>query len=200
MDTLRATSAPLSRRPARQSDRVPPLLELVRDAARQAGPTTVAGAFLCLVGLAALFAPTLGHFATTWRTDENYSHGFLVPLLSLYFANEAARRGPLPLGGGFGIGVGLLILAVLGRLATGVVPIGFVGDISFLLGLAGLTALLAGIAALRRFGFALGFLIFMVPLPVALYSAIASPLQLMVSRLGGALLGLGGSRCSARGT
>jgi len=31
-----------------------------------------------------------------WANDENYSHGFLVPLISLYFANEAAKKGPVP--------------------------------------------------------------------------------------------------------
>ena len=100
--------------------------------------------------------------------------------------------GPVPLRGGAILGALLLIGALLGRLLTSVVPIMFVGDLSFLLGLAGLVALLAGSPALRRYGFALAFLIFMVPLPVALYSAIASPLQMFVSRVGGAILGLVG--------
>ncbi len=60
------------------------------------------GAGACLGLLALIFAPTLGHFAQTWTTDENYSHGFLVPLISLYFANEAARRGPTAVRGGSG--------------------------------------------------------------------------------------------------
>src|SRR5690606_15939644 len=94
--------------------------------------------------LAILFAPTLGHFATTWATDENYSHGFLVPLISLYFANEAARRGPIAVRGGVALGVALLLLAILGRAATTIVPVGIVNDLAFLCGLAGVVALLAG--------------------------------------------------------
>ena len=73
-------------------------------------------------------------------------------------------------------------------------PVGFVGDLSLLiLGLAGLVvALLFGREALRRYGFAIGFLAFMVPLPVALYAMIASPLQLTVSRVATAILNLSG--------
>jgi exosortase len=169
-----------------------PLFRLLRDAAGGPGRASLLGAAACLGLLALIFAPTLGHFAYTWTTDENYSHGFLVPLISLYFANEAARRGPTAVRGGLGLGVALLVAAILGRAATTVVPIGIVGDLAFLLGLAGVVALMAGAEALRRYGFALGFLVFMVPLPIALYTAIASPLQRLVSRVGANLLGLCG--------
>jgi EpsI family protein len=150
------------------------------------------GAAGCLAVLGVLFRANLLHFVYTWSTDENYSHGFLVPLISLYFANEAARLGPVPVRGGARTGVVLLVGCLFGRLATTVVPIGIIGDGAFLLGLAGLCSLLAGRAALRRYGFALSFLAFMVPLPIALYAWIAGPLQLMVSQVASALLnGLG---------
>jgi exosortase len=135
-----------------------------------------------------LFAPTLEHFARTWSTDENYSHGFLVPLISLYFANEAARRGRLARTGGMVLGGSLIALAILGRLATTLVPVGIVSDLAFLMALAGTVSVVAGREALRRFGFALTFLVFMVPLPIALYSAIASPLQMLVSQVGSRIL------------
>jgi exosortase len=124
----------------------------------------------------------------TWSSDDNYSHGFLVPLLSLYFANEATKRGPIGRREGVALGIGLLVFSVVGKLATVVVPVGVVGDLSFLIGLAGLCALLAGVAALKRYWFALAFLVFMVPLPIALYTRIAAPLQLQVSRAASAML------------
>ena len=52
------------------------------------------GMFLCI------FWDNLGHFYYAWTTDENYSHGFLVPLISLYFANQVAAAGPCPIRGG----------------------------------------------------------------------------------------------------
>jgi exosortase len=141
------------------------------------------GALICLGLLGLIFGVNLTHFVYAWTTDENYSHGFLVPLISLYFANQAAKRGPVAMTAGTALGIGLLMVSLLGRLATVLVPIPFVGDLSLLVGLAGLCALLAGSAALKRYWFAIFFLIFMVPLPIALYAKIASPLQLLASQI-----------------
>ncbi len=184
METLTASTTDRPHTP----DNPFPLARLLIEQARGPGRVGLAGAAGCLVVLGVTFLPTVGHFLTTWSTDENYSHGFLVPLISLYFANEAARKGPTTVRGGLLLGSALLVVAMLGRLVTTVVPVGIVSDLSLLLGLAGVVGLIAGSDALRRYGFALFFLVFMVPLPIALYSAIASPLQLLVSRLGSALL------------
>ena len=142
--------------------------------------------------LVAIFWPNILHFIFIWATDENYSHGFLVPLIALYFANEAARKGPIARIDGSRLGGGLIVGSVLGRLATVVVPVGFAGDLALVMGLAGTVSLLFGREALRRFGFSLGFLVFMIPLPVALYAQIATPLQLTVSQVAASLLNLSG--------
>ena len=122
------------------------------------------------------------HFYYAWTTDENYSHGFLVPLISLYFAALVAPAGPCPSSAGNGWAI-LLLFRLLVRLVTIPLPIPFLGDIAFLVGLAGGFTLLCGAAAFRPYWFGFFFLIFMVPLPVALYSKIASPLQLLASRV-----------------
>ncbi len=145
-----------------------------------------AGLFICL------FSANLGHFYHAWTVDENYSHGFLVPLISLYLANQVARRGSVPVHGGIGAGILLLLLSLVGRLATIPVPIFFLADLSLLIGLAGLFALLFGTAALKRYWFAFFFLVFMVPLPVALYAKIASPLQLLASRVASTMMNASG--------
>lgn len=191
METLTAATAtqPTTTAPTAESF---PLARLLLDAAHGPGRPALLGGAACLGLLGLIFAPTLGHFAYTWTTDENYSHGFLVPLISLYFANEAARRGPTIARGGVWLGIALLAATILGRMLTTIVPVGIVNDLAFLLGLAGIVALLAGREALGRYGFALFFLVFMVPLPIALYSAIASPLQLLVSRMGAELLNQAG--------
>ncbi len=154
-------------RPARDAERRPQWL----------------GGLLCLGLFGLLFADSLVHFYYAWSTDENYSHGFLVPLISLYFANQAARRGPLSIRGGTRLGAMMLVGAMAVRLITIPLPIPFLGDLAFLVGLAGLVTLLLGDAALKRYWFAFFFLVFMIPLPIALYSKIASPLQLLASRV-----------------
>lgn len=153
------------------------------------GRMILIGGLACVGVTAAIFESNIRHFVFVWSTDENYSHGFLVPLLSLYFANEAARRGPIAPRSGVALGVSLIGASVLGKLATIVVPIGIVSDLSLPIGLAGVCSLLLGIDGLKRFGFAIGFLAFMIPLPIALYTKIAAPLQLLVSESASVLLG-----------
>ena len=138
--------------------------------------------------LAGVYAANLRHFVYTWSTDDNYTHGFLVPLLSLYFCWKALDQGPILRRGGEILGSVLLATAILARLSTILVPVGIVGDLGFILGVAGITSLMGGRDAVRRFGFAIAFLVFMIPLPVALYATLASPLQLMVSRMGSTVL------------
>ena len=135
------------------------------------------GMFLCI------FRDNLGHFYYAWTTDENYSHGFLVPLISLYFANRVAASGPVPIRGGSWAGSLMLVMSLTLRLVTIPLPIPFLSDIALLIGLAGLFTLISGATALKHYWFAFFFLIFMVPLPIALYSKIASPLQLFASRV-----------------
>lgn len=151
-----------------------------------------AGSLACVALLALIFEERLRHLFLVWSTDENYSHGFLVPWISLYFANEASRRGPVPVRSGVGWAVAMLLAAIAGRLANTLVPIGLVADLALVIGVAGLVAMLWGAGALRRYAFPLFFLVFMIPLPTALYSMIASPLQLWVSRVASvALNGIG---------
>jgi exosortase len=146
----------------------------------------------CIGLFTRLFWNNLGHFYYAWTTDENYSHGFLVPMISLYFAVLVGRSGPVPVRAGQWVGSLLLIIALLGRLVTIPLPIPFLGDIAFLIGLAGLFTLVCGTTAMRRYWFGFFFLIFMVPLPIALYSKIASPLQLLASRVASTVMNASG--------
>ncbi len=150
------------------------------------------GTVVCLGLFARVFWANLGHFYYAWTTDENYSHGFLVPLISLYFANQVARSGPVPIRGGIWTGSVLLLVALLCRLVTIPLPIEFLGDLALVIGLVGLFTVLFGTLALKRYWFAFFFLIFMIPLPIALYSRIASPLQLLASQVASALMNASG--------
>ncbi len=179
---------PAERTPSRDSP-MPPLVGRLRaawdDPDRR--PSAV-GALGASALLGVLFWQNLRHFLLAWSTDENYSHGFLVPAISLYFANEAARRGPVPVRSGLGIGSALIALAVAIKLATIVIPFPVVSDYGLLLALAGVCSVLAGAEALKRYWFGFFFLVFMVPLPVALYTMIANPLQLLVSQVATSML------------
>lgn len=160
------------------------LLGLLREiAARPDGKLRLGLAAACLVLHLALFWTSLAWFAFAWMNNENYSHGFLVPFISLYFAQHATRKGPIPWKDGTALGLAMIGVAVIVRWATVLIPVGIARDLAFLVGLGGVLSLLAGRAALWRYSFALGFLAFMIPIPDALYKSLASPLQLGVSRV-----------------
>ena len=171
----------------------PPLLAVFRDGWADAATRPLVVAAVGALGLlGVVFWRNIEHFYLIWSTDENYSHGFLVPLISLYFANEATRRGPIATRSGPWLGLALIALALAIKLATIVVPFPAAGDYGLLIALAGTCAALAGTGALRRHWFAFAFLVFMVPLPVALYTLIANPLQLLVSQVATSMLNLAG--------
>ena len=200
MATVPMTS-PLPPSSEASASSTPPLVLLLKaawhDPDRRA---SIAGAVGGLALLGVMFWPNLLHFVFIWSTDENYSHGFLVPLISLYFANLAARQGPVEVRSGLVIGAGLIGLAMGIQLTTIIIPFPAVGDYGLVLALAGGCAILAGREALKRYWFAFFFLVFMIPLPVAFYAMIANPLQFLVSQLATSMLNVLGIPALCEGT
>lgn len=130
------------------------------------------------------YADTATSLVRRWSTDPNYSHGFLVPLVSAYLLWTRLRDSkPTAVEGGRRLGPGLLLLGLGTGFFTVLVPSLFVECVSLLLVLAGLVVFLGGRSLWRIAWPGLVFLIFMVPWPSAVYSRIAFPLQLFVSRI-----------------
>ena len=115
--------------------------------------------------------------ATDWWDDPNYSHGFLVPVLSAYYVWESRERLQrlAPRGSWLGLPV---LLAALGMLVLGVIGAEqFLMRSSLVVVIAGLVLLHGGPAVSRELLFPIGFLFFMVPLPALVFNAVALPLQ-----------------------
>ena len=120
-----------------------------------------------------LYLPTLCWLVRSWLHNSYYSHGFLVPLVSLVIAwtkRESLKREE-PSRGAF------LALAV----GTGTYITAFAWDVrslsavSLVMVLAGLIWVFYGFKAVRAMGFPIGFLLFMIPFPY--YSDIGFRLQ-----------------------
>ena len=138
--------------------------------------------------LIALYWENLKHFTFVWSNDDNYSHGWLVAPLCIFFANQAAqqrsRSADAPShSSGLMLGLLLIVAGLCGRLVTVFLPIGLVADGSLIVCLAGVIALICGTETFKKYAFSIGFLVFMIPLPVALYTMLANPLQLVVSKV-----------------
>jgi exosortase D (VPLPA-CTERM-specific) len=134
---------------------------------------------LCIV-----FYDSVSYMADLWINDENYGHGMLVPLVSLYLIWQ--KRGLLLERSGPGSWWGVVwILAgaalyVIGELAT---VYQFLHVALWCL-IVGLLVSAFGSRAVATIAFPLGFLLTVVPLPQFLYQGLSGRLQLISSAMG----------------
>lgn len=141
------------------------------------GAGSVIAAVLLALALCWVYWPALSSMAHRWTVQSQYSHGYIVPLFSLYLL--WARRRQLNLVTCQPRWQGLYVLAagLLLHFVGTFVFIDWFGHVSLLVCLSGLALLMGGGAALGWSWPAILFLIFMVPLPFQLEFALAYPLQ-----------------------
>ncbi|MCP5056151.1 MAG: exosortase/archaeosortase family protein [bacterium] len=137
--------------------------------------------WLLAAALLAVFAPALAGMAEQWLTYDYLSHGFLVPVVSLWsYLREKPLREQVPVAAdpwGAGL-VGAALLAYLAGLAASVISL---QGLALVLAVAGAVWLLRGTAWLRSVAFPVAYLIFMVPPPSAWIAPLIVQLQLFVS-------------------
>ena len=122
----------------------------------------------------------LGH---DWWTDENYSHGLLIPFIIGYivwiqrehFTRDGARPGTV-------LGGGLVLLALLMLFAGTAGAELFLQRISLVVMLAGLVIFFWGHRLLSLLWVPLGLLVLAIPIPAIIFNKVAFPLQLFASR------------------
>jgi exosortase len=137
---------------------------------------------LAALGIALfVYGPILYYMVLHWNAVADYSHGFLVAPLALYFAWERRpqlRRARIePSWWGL---VPLLLSTftlVVGRLGVELMNM----RVSFVFMVIGLVILLLGLQVFKVLAFPLLFLFLMVPLPQSLVNVVAFPLQLVAA-------------------
>jgi len=141
-------------------------------------------AWAVVLGLLAwIYAPHVAGMVGAWWNDPNYSHGFLVPLISVYLIWRQRRQlaeaaaGPNYLG--LLVVAGGLLILVVGQLAHEF----YLRRVSLIPVMWGLVLLAWGWGVARRLIFAFAYLILMVPLPYLLYDAVAFPLRLIAAQV-----------------
>lgn len=120
---------------------------------------------------------------TRWNTQEEYSHGFLIPLVSLYILWEKKdlilSSVTRPMWSGYIIVLLSLLIYILGQLSALFILIQY----SFVLTLVGLSMIFLGKAS--RYTLApLLLLLFAIPLPYVIEVVLTAKLQLVSSWLG----------------
>jgi len=128
------------------------------------------------------------NLARQWLDDDNYAHGFFVPLMAaaLAWRRRAAWRSAPSSGSAWGL---LLVTAGLLLHLAGILAAElFTSRVSLVLVLAGGVLAVQGRERWRIMFYPLGFLLFMVPLPYVVYYQLTFPLQLESSRVTAGIL------------
>jgi exosortase len=152
-----------------------------RVAGRQWFPWPAVAWYLAL--LIAAYFPILKAMTVQWATDEDVSHGFLVPVVAGYIAWQ--RREQLQALALKPAWWGLTLLA-WGAIQAWIGTLGaelFLQRTAFLISLVGLLLVMGGIPLLRALVFPLLLLPFMIPIPAVIFNQITFPLQLFASRV-----------------
>jgi exosortase D (VPLPA-CTERM-specific) len=149
----------------------------------QAGRITLAKAAAICAALVFLYAGVLAKLGRDWWSDENYSHGLLVPFvigLIVWYEwelFERVRKAPSVFLGALGMAAGAMLL-LAGTLGSEL----FTARISLVVMLAGLVLYLFGRGVLNLLVVPAVLLLLAIPIPQIIFNRVAFPLQLLASK------------------
>lgn len=136
---------------------------------------------LVLTGLVIVYAGIVSRMVGDWAYDPNYSHGFLVPVISGWFVwmrlPELRKAVVRPSNMGLAVMLASLALLVFGMTTAEL----YTSRLSLVVLLAGIILYLFGMQVFRLLFLPVAFLVFMIPLPYTVYDTLALPLKAIVS-------------------
>ncbi|MGH9601613.1 MAG: exosortase A [Terriglobales bacterium] len=138
--------------------------------------------------IAWLYAGVIPHLVSDWWNNPDFSHGFLVPLFSLFLVwQDRKRLSELPLRPswwGLAVMAGAMMQLIVGTLGAEF----FLSRSSLILLVAGMVIFFLGWGYFRALLFPLGFLFLMIPIPAILFNQITIPLQFLASTMASSLV------------
>jgi exosortase len=147
------------------------------------------GLLLVALGSGLVYWRVVVKLVSDWYHDDNYSHGFLIVPLAVYFVWE--RREKLwkipiaPSTFGLVVVLGSVMVLIAGILGSEL----FLTRISIVGTIVGVVLYLFGWRHLRALAFPVAFLLLMIPIPAIIFNRIAFPLQLLASQFGESVMG-----------
>ncbi|PID78168.1 MAG: exosortase [Deltaproteobacteria bacterium] len=127
------------------------------------------------------FFTTIIELINDWSVNDNFSHGFLVPFISLYMIwykrDELSKIEIKPSNYGIIIILFGMLCAIAGNLGAEL----FVTRISMIITLSGIILFLFGTKIFKSLLIPVLYLIIMIPLPAIIWNKIAFPLQLFAA-------------------
>jgi exosortase D (VPLPA-CTERM-specific) len=154
----------------------------------QLGGYAIAAGVVILGLIGFVFSDGISELLRLWGAKEEYSHAYLIPVISGFLAwqkkNELAQ---LPWRGSW-LSVGACAVGLLIFFAGSLSTIYAVIHYALIMTFAGAVIAVTGLPSVRYLWPALAYLIFMVPLPQFLYQALSTNLQLLSSEIGVAVI------------
>ncbi|MFH0964467.1 MAG: exosortase [Planctomycetota bacterium] len=150
-------------------------------------------AVACIAAFGALYAPVFARLAKWWWNDGNYSHGFLVPVISGVFVYSRRKELSRLMLRPSALGWAATAAGIMGYFVGVAAGVFYVQALSVLVVLGGAALALGGWRALGFFAFAILYLALMIPLPGGIYQALTFKLQLLATRASAAVLDLAGA-------
>ncbi len=145
--------------------------------------TTLLKSAIIVACLVILYFSVLQGLVSDWLRLPDFSHGFLIPIVSFYFVYERRKELSALNRSSNWIGLPLflfgIVLLLLGNLATEYFTMRF----SILVVLGGVILFLLGREFFKTLLFPIVFLIFMIPIPSVLMDRITFPMQLFASKV-----------------
>ncbi len=139
-----------------------------------------------------LFYNEIETIVSKWLTDSSWSHGFLIPLFSLYFIDQAKGKILNLQTKPNYLGLFFLILGILFYFFNIVSPsgYGYFRPTSMIATLGAIVLFLGGWRLVRYTWLPIAFLVFAVPLPDRIYFKLTYPMQELAAKVTTVLLNL----------
>jgi exosortase len=143
--------------------------------------------------VALLGGPLLPELVRDWMRNEDYSHGFLVPVMAAYLLWRRPESWKWREARSCWMGPVVVASGVLLRLFAEIAVVQFAQRVSVVIIAAGLVLSLWGARGISAWGFPLAYLLLMIPLPGVLYDTLSFPLRTVATHVSAewiALLGI----------
>jgi exosortase A len=131
----------------------------------------------------ALYHHVIGHLVEDWLNDDNYSHGFLVPLISAYLIWQDRKKLAQIETRPANAGLFFLLMSCLFFLCANIGAELFTMRLSMIMVILSSVLFFAGWQFTRAVLWPTIYLIFMIPIPAIIWNKIAFPLKLFATHL-----------------